>query len=228
MDGSEKLPQRIFAAVPHATDLRPFAFATAAWLRHVSGRTHDGPAYLLRPPCRGAHGGGGERADAAALYDAVSALVPIPAPLRAETVPLLDAMLTRPMAEVIRDEARPMGVQAISRTLTGDHRPREPDHVPVVREEDRLTALAHGRREPERRPDPVVVEGLVDVVGDERQRPMLGDELGVAGDAQREVELALRARRHCADRDRLAVPEADQPLVGADRLDVEAMTSCNR
>jgi fructuronate reductase len=105
MDGSEKLPQRIFAAVPHATDLRPFAFATAAWLRHVSGRTHDGPAYVLRDPRAEALTAAARGADAAALYDAVSALVPIPAPLRAETVPLLDAMLTRPMAEVIRDEA---------------------------------------------------------------------------------------------------------------------------
>ena len=37
MDGSEKMPQRIFAAIPDArragTPVRAFAFATAAWLR---------------------------------------------------------------------------------------------------------------------------------------------------------------------------------------------------
>ena len=54
MDGSEKIPQRIFAAVPAARRLgeavSPFAFATAAWLRHVSGASHDSPAYELRDP----------------------------------------------------------------------------------------------------------------------------------------------------------------------------------
>lgn len=106
MDGSEKLPQRVFSAVPEATaDLRPFAFATAAWLRHVSGRTHDGPAYLLRDPRAEALTAAADGADAASLFDRVSAIVPIPTVLRAETVAILDDMLTRPMAEVIRDEA---------------------------------------------------------------------------------------------------------------------------
>ena len=54
MDGSEKIPQRIFAAVSEARRLDqpvfPFAFATAAWLRHVSRATHDGQAYELRDP----------------------------------------------------------------------------------------------------------------------------------------------------------------------------------
>ena len=54
MDGSEKMEQRIFSAVPEArkvgVDIRPFAFTTAAWLRHVSGATHDCAPYELRDP----------------------------------------------------------------------------------------------------------------------------------------------------------------------------------
>lgn len=54
MDGSEKMPQRVFApaakALAQGHDPRPFAFATAAWLRHVCGSTHDCPAYTLRDP----------------------------------------------------------------------------------------------------------------------------------------------------------------------------------
>lgn len=54
MDGSEKMPQRIFApAVSDKLDQaqrRPFVFATAAWLRHVSGSEHDCSSYILRDP----------------------------------------------------------------------------------------------------------------------------------------------------------------------------------
>ena len=53
-DGSEKLPQRIFSAASDARamgkDIRPFIFATAAWLRHISGVTHDCKEYELRDP----------------------------------------------------------------------------------------------------------------------------------------------------------------------------------
>ena len=54
MDGSEKLPQRIFA--PAIDALRrgqfpdPFAFATAAWMRYTLGRKDNGHAYDLRDP----------------------------------------------------------------------------------------------------------------------------------------------------------------------------------
>lgn len=54
MDGSEKMPQRVFA--PAVSDKlnraqrRPFVFATAAWLRHVSGSQHDCSSYILRDP----------------------------------------------------------------------------------------------------------------------------------------------------------------------------------
>ena len=54
MDGTEKLPQRIFQpalhALRHGQDLRPFAFATAAWMRYCLGRRDNGEAYALRDP----------------------------------------------------------------------------------------------------------------------------------------------------------------------------------
>lgn len=57
MDGTEKLPQRIFApasdALAAGRSLRPFAFATAAWMRHVTGSTHDCAPYVLRDPRAG-------------------------------------------------------------------------------------------------------------------------------------------------------------------------------
>lgn len=54
MDGTQKLPQRIFApalhALAHGQDLRPFAFATAMWMRYALGQTEAGAAYDLRDP----------------------------------------------------------------------------------------------------------------------------------------------------------------------------------
>lgn len=54
MDGTEKLPQRIFQpalhALDHGQDTRPFAFATAAWMRYCLGRKDDGETYALRDP----------------------------------------------------------------------------------------------------------------------------------------------------------------------------------
>lgn len=65
MDGSEKMPQRIFApaldALIGGQPLRPFAFAAAAWMRFVLGRRDDGTPHELRDP------------RAAALADAVRA-----------------------------------------------------------------------------------------------------------------------------------------------------------
>lgn len=56
-DGSQKLPQRIFApalaAMGCGQDLGPFAFAVAAWLRYLTGRTDGGMAYAIRDPRRG-------------------------------------------------------------------------------------------------------------------------------------------------------------------------------
>ena len=54
MDGTEKLPQRIFApavaALERGQPLAPFAFAAAAWARYALGRHDDGTTYALRDP----------------------------------------------------------------------------------------------------------------------------------------------------------------------------------
>ena len=54
MDGSEKMPQRIFdpafSGKLSAELKRAYVFATAAWLRHISGSTHDCGKYILRDP----------------------------------------------------------------------------------------------------------------------------------------------------------------------------------
>ncbi len=54
MDGSQKMPQRIFApavdALSAGQPLHPFAFATAAWIRYTMGRHDDGTSYDLRDP----------------------------------------------------------------------------------------------------------------------------------------------------------------------------------
>ena len=103
MDGSVKMPQRILDPAQEADDLRPFAFATAAWMRHTSGRTHDTPPYAWRDPLAGRLTGL-QGLGAEALYDTLSTHVAIPPRLRDETLPLLAAMLTRPMAEVVAEE----------------------------------------------------------------------------------------------------------------------------
>lgn len=54
MDGSQKLPQRIFGpaldAIAQEQGAAPFAFATAAWLHYLGGRCEDGSTYDLRDP----------------------------------------------------------------------------------------------------------------------------------------------------------------------------------
>ena len=54
MDGSQKLPQRIFAptldAIARGQDIAPFSFATAAWLYYLGGCRDDGSKYDLRDP----------------------------------------------------------------------------------------------------------------------------------------------------------------------------------
>jgi fructuronate reductase len=54
MDGTEKLPQRIFApaleALEQELDVRPFAFVVAAWMRYCMGRLDDGTRFALRDP----------------------------------------------------------------------------------------------------------------------------------------------------------------------------------
>ncbi len=54
MDGTEKLPQRILAPAMETLkaqgDLRPFAFAVAAWMRFCLARNDDDSGYALRDP----------------------------------------------------------------------------------------------------------------------------------------------------------------------------------
>jgi fructuronate reductase len=114
MDGSEKMPQRIFAALSDAralkNDTRPFAFAIAAWLRHISGATHDCDAYELRDP----------RAKElskvvmdAQPHDLLQSLVDLNVvqsdltkdnALWSDVHIILTDMLTKPMTEVIKQE----------------------------------------------------------------------------------------------------------------------------
>ncbi|MFB9265084.1 mannitol dehydrogenase family protein [Bradyrhizobium erythrophlei] len=57
MDGTEKLPQRILApaleTLEKGLDVRPFAFAVAAWMRYCVGRLDDGSPFALRDPREG-------------------------------------------------------------------------------------------------------------------------------------------------------------------------------
>lgn len=54
MDGSQKMPQRIFEptllALEQGHDAETFAFATAAWIRYLIGRSDLGETYALRDP----------------------------------------------------------------------------------------------------------------------------------------------------------------------------------
>ena len=56
MDGTEKLPQRLLLPAVDAKmsnqELRPFAFAVAAWMRYCQGKLDDGQVYELRDPRR--------------------------------------------------------------------------------------------------------------------------------------------------------------------------------
>ncbi|MBY6006018.1 mannitol dehydrogenase family protein [Salipiger bermudensis] len=111
MDGSEKMPQRIFSAIPDArrggVPLRAFAFATAAWLRHVSGRTHDCAPYDLRDPISGRLQALAADLDApeivAGLRDSgiLSASVAGDDAFWEEVTEILAPMLTEPMTKII-------------------------------------------------------------------------------------------------------------------------------
>ncbi|MHA1547863.1 MAG: mannitol dehydrogenase family protein, partial [Alphaproteobacteria bacterium] len=54
MDGTQKLPQRLLqpaeAALAANTDIRPYAFAVAAWMRYCLGVKDDHTPYALRDP----------------------------------------------------------------------------------------------------------------------------------------------------------------------------------
>jgi fructuronate reductase len=117
MDGTEKLPQRLLAPAAEVAarggDLRPFAFAVAAWMRYVLGRTDAGEAYALRDPREAdiARALAGERSPsgiAARLHGLPSlfpaALADNPVWTR-EVVGVLATMLDRGMAGALALEA---------------------------------------------------------------------------------------------------------------------------
>jgi fructuronate reductase len=120
MDGSQKLPQRIFtpalAAFAQGQDIAAFAWATALWMRYTLGQTDDGTAYALRDP----------RADeiaailariprnARAIHDALCSLQGlVPAELsglvdwRSRVVSGLDTMLQQGVKAALHAEAAP-------------------------------------------------------------------------------------------------------------------------
>jgi fructuronate reductase len=115
MDGSEKMPQRVFAAIPDAratgADTRPFAFATAAWLRHLSGSCHDCAPYDLRDPRADTLRAMTQGRQAADVVSAVRGTTLMPQTVAEDeafwdqVTPILHDMLTRPMTEVISQEA---------------------------------------------------------------------------------------------------------------------------
>ncbi|NDW00928.1 mannitol dehydrogenase family protein [Salipiger sp. PrR002] len=115
MDGSEKMPQRIFSAVADArakgVDCRAFTFATAAWLRHVSGATHDCDAYELRDPRASELQAMAAGKDAEEIVEALRGAAFVPPAVSAddaywaEVTGLLAEMLFEPMQDVIAREA---------------------------------------------------------------------------------------------------------------------------
>ncbi|MFW2542935.1 mannitol dehydrogenase family protein [Primorskyibacter sp. 2E107] len=116
MDGSEKIPQRIFAAVADArkasVDIRPFALATAAWSRHVSGATHDCAPYALRDPRAEGLRNTATGRDASSVVAAIAGLGIMPDTVAGDgdfwamVESILSDMLITPMTEIIEREAQ--------------------------------------------------------------------------------------------------------------------------
>lgn len=114
MDGTQKLPPRIFAPLAEGADPAPFAFVIAAWMRYCIGRTDDGTPYALRDPRENEIAtclSGADR-NAEAIYDALASLPGVVpkslaghARLRASVVAHLRAILDRGMRAGIRDAA---------------------------------------------------------------------------------------------------------------------------
>ena len=116
-DGTEKLPQRLLAPALELSrrggDLRPFAFAVAAWMRYALGRTDAGDAYALRDPreaeIRAAVAGGGTPATIARALHGLKGLFPpelVADPAWTSAVEsILAGMLGRGVATALAEEA---------------------------------------------------------------------------------------------------------------------------
>lgn len=116
MDGTEKLPQRLLApaaeVLARGGDIRPFAFAIAAWMRYTLGRTDEGTPYALHDPREtelaiAAQGAGAE--DIVQRLHAVPSLFPSvlsgSRQWRQSVVEVLATMLERGMESAIHEEA---------------------------------------------------------------------------------------------------------------------------
>ena len=118
MDGSEKLPQRILtpalAALDQGQPLRPFAFATAAWMRYCLGQTDDKQAYVIQDPLANALA---QRVDglrtapeiSGALFD-IASIFPTKLtahqPFTTDVNDILTTMLDLGMSKTIEKEAK--------------------------------------------------------------------------------------------------------------------------
>ncbi|MDO5613076.1 MAG: mannitol dehydrogenase family protein [Paracoccus sp. (in: a-proteobacteria)] len=119
MDGTEKLPQRIFqpalVALEQGQDLRPFAFAAAAWMRYTMGETDEGQPYALRDPREAEIRAALSPlpSEGAAISQALLSLPGfVPEPLRDATewrrltAEILSVMISHGMAEAIHREVQ--------------------------------------------------------------------------------------------------------------------------
>lgn len=128
MDGTQKLPQRIFQpallALDEGRSLAQFALATAAWMRYALGETDDGTIYALRDPRQAeimtALSELPREADV--IYDALRDLPGLmPDALRASgtwrksVIQCLDSMLRQGVIASLREEAE-SDIHPISRT----------------------------------------------------------------------------------------------------------------
>lgn len=109
MDGTQKLPPRIFAALATGADPEPFAFAVASWMHYARGQRSDGSRYALRDPREAeiASRLATVEPEAGAVFEALASLpgfVPagILPGLRRTVVPHLRAILETGMREAIR------------------------------------------------------------------------------------------------------------------------------
>ena len=116
MDGTEKLPQRLFQPslelLSRGESVRPFAFATSAWMRYCLGRTDEGATYALRDPreeqiVQALAGAGDARSISAALHTLPGFIPPAlaaNATWRSEVDGALSVMLEKGMAAAVRAE----------------------------------------------------------------------------------------------------------------------------
>ncbi|WP_246333091.1 mannitol dehydrogenase family protein [Aureimonas mangrovi] len=76
MDGTQKLPPRIFAPLGEGVEPAPFAFVLAAWMRYALGLHEDGATYALRDPREGEIAArlAGVPREAGAIFEALATL----------------------------------------------------------------------------------------------------------------------------------------------------------